>query len=92
MPEIISYPSCRRKLQAPDDVLGQEMQSPTCGATFTAALGDGPVRKDRSGEGLTSGGQTCGLIATILGAIGLVLTFLNFLQPGDRSLFGRGRW
>jgi hypothetical protein len=179
MPEIISCPGCRRKLQAPEDVLGQEVQCPTCGATFTAAVGDGPFREaspppaapapgpttrpqryaddygldadrggrpdrprrdvlphrgaavltlgilalaglviclpalvlgpiawamgsndlsliragrmDRSGEGLTSGGQTCGLIATILGAIGLVLTCINFLQPDHNWVFGR-RW
>jgi hypothetical protein len=34
MQEIISCPSCQRKLQVPDSLLGQDVQCPTCGATF----------------------------------------------------------
>src|SRR5262249_59131010 len=37
MPEIISCPKCDRKLRVPDDLLGQAVKCPTCGATFTAA-------------------------------------------------------
>jgi hypothetical protein len=38
MPEIINCPSCQRKLQVPEALLGQDVQCPTCGATFTAAV------------------------------------------------------
>ncbi len=34
MQEIISCPSCQRKLQVPESLLGQDVQCPTCGATF----------------------------------------------------------
>src|SRR5262249_44945525 len=37
--EIISCPSCQRKLQVPEALLGQEVQCPTCGASFVAAAG-----------------------------------------------------
>src|SRR5438874_2609259 len=36
MQEIISCPSCKRKLQVPEALLGQDVQCPTCGATFVA--------------------------------------------------------
>jgi hypothetical protein len=39
MQEIINCPSCQRKLQVPEALLGQDVQCPTCGATFTATLG-----------------------------------------------------
>jgi hypothetical protein len=39
MAEIINCPSCQRKLQVPETLLGQDVQCPTCGATFVAALG-----------------------------------------------------
>ncbi len=39
MPEIINCPSCQRKLQVPESLLGQDVQCPTCGATFVASLG-----------------------------------------------------
>src|SRR4051794_5361388 len=39
MAEIITCPSCQRKLQVPDDLLGQDVQCPTCGSTFTATTG-----------------------------------------------------
>jgi hypothetical protein len=42
MQEIINCPSCQRKLQVPDSLLGQDVQCPTCGATFTASTG-GPA-------------------------------------------------
>jgi hypothetical protein len=184
MPEIVTCPSCQRKLQAPESILGQDVQCPSCGATFVAAvvappprvqpvprdserpapggrrgraaddygLDDdrggregwrppprealppgqrlphrgaavltlgilalvslvicvpslilGPIawvmgsndlilirsgRMDRSGEGLTAGGQTCGIIATILGGIGLVLVCLGRMSDGPLP-FGR---
>ena len=37
MQEIINCPSCQRKLQVPDSLLGQDVQCPTCGATFVAS-------------------------------------------------------
>jgi hypothetical protein len=36
MNEIISCGKCSRKLQVPESLVGQEVQCPTCGATFTA--------------------------------------------------------
>jgi hypothetical protein len=36
MPEVISCPSCQRKLQVPEALEGQDVQCPTCGTTFTA--------------------------------------------------------
>ena len=41
MPEIITCPSCQRKLQAPESILGQDVQCPSCGAT---------VAVERAGE------------------------------------------
>src|SRR6516165_5557675 len=43
MQEIISCPSCQRKLQVPDALFGQDVQCPTCGATFTAGGGAAPA-------------------------------------------------
>jgi hypothetical protein len=37
MHEIISCPSCQRKLQVPESLLGQDVQCPTCGATFVGS-------------------------------------------------------
>jgi hypothetical protein len=34
MPEVVTCPSCERKLRLPDDLLGQEVKCPTCGTTF----------------------------------------------------------
>ena len=43
MQEIISCPSCHRKLQVPESLIGQDVQCPTCGATFVgAAAGQSP--------------------------------------------------
>jgi hypothetical protein len=39
MQEVINCPSCQRRLQVPDALIGQDVQCPTCGATFVAALG-----------------------------------------------------
>lgn len=39
MQEIINCPSCQRRLQVPDSLIGQDVQCPTCGATFVAAVG-----------------------------------------------------
>ena len=38
MQEIISCPSCHRKLQVPEGLIGQDVQCPTCGATFVGAV------------------------------------------------------
>jgi hypothetical protein len=186
MPEIISCPSCRRKLQAPEALQGQDVQCPTCGTTFTADFGEPPVppppvvppapsagepwrppprrdrptddygldrapddaggrrgyrergalahrgsliltlgilglvglvicvpalilgpmawamgnndlaliragRMEREGEGATSAGQTCGMIATILGIIGLVLACMYGVLD-ERGFFFMRRW
>jgi hypothetical protein len=47
-------------------------------------------RMDRTGEGITARGQTCGIIATVLGGIGLVLACLGMLN--DNTIFGRPHW
>jgi hypothetical protein len=39
MPEVLSCPKCDRKLQVPESLMGQDVQCPTCGATFLAQLG-----------------------------------------------------
>jgi predicted Zn finger-like uncharacterized protein len=36
MPMVIDCPSCNRKLNVPESLLGQLVKCPTCGATFTA--------------------------------------------------------
>jgi len=36
MAEILTCPSCNRKLQVPDNLVGQDVQCPTCSATFLA--------------------------------------------------------
>jgi hypothetical protein len=48
MQEIISCPSCQRKLQVPESLLGQDVQCPTCGATFVGTAGGGapPARPE----------------------------------------------
>ena len=38
MAEITSCPSCHRKLQVPESLDGQDVQCPTCGATFVAQI------------------------------------------------------
>jgi hypothetical protein len=38
MSEIISCPSCQRKVQVPETLAGQDVQCPTCGATFVAQI------------------------------------------------------
>jgi predicted RNA-binding Zn-ribbon protein involved in translation (DUF1610 family) len=175
MPEIISCPSCQRKLQVPESLMGQDVQCPTCGATFAASMEGsaaaapapkpppppgraepgrrpqredydddydyeedddrprrrrrrdylphrgstiltlgilsliicgpilGPIawimgnqdlaeiragRMDPEGEGLTNAGRICGMIATILGIIGLVLfcIYLAFIGTVIGSL------
>ena len=42
MAEIVSCPSCQRKLQVPDNLSGQDVQCPTCSATFVAQTGTAP--------------------------------------------------
>jgi hypothetical protein len=42
MPEVITCTSCQRKLQVPDNLMGQDVQCPTCGGTFMARP-DGPM-------------------------------------------------
>src|SRR5688572_16970206 len=36
MNNVIDCPSCTHKLRLPDDLLGQQVECPTCGATFPA--------------------------------------------------------
>src|SRR4051812_7293090 len=51
MQEIIRCPSCHRNLQVPEALLGQDVQCPTCGATFVASLpGQGPPRAAPHGD------------------------------------------
>lgn len=38
MPEVIDCPNCRRKLQLPDDRIGQPVQCPACRTTFQGRL------------------------------------------------------
>jgi hypothetical protein len=54
MAEITSCPSCQRKLQVPETLSGQDVQCPSCGATFVARIGGelpskpSPIPADRS--------------------------------------------
>src|SRR5262245_6590693 len=54
MQEIISCPSCHRKLQVPESLIGQDVQCPTCGATFVGAVGaptaPGPAVQAQHGQ------------------------------------------
>jgi hypothetical protein len=50
MAEIISCPSCQRKLQVPETLAGQDVQCPTCGATFVARIGGGPPPLSRESQ------------------------------------------
>ncbi|HEV3082160.1 MAG TPA: hypothetical protein VGY66_20425 [Gemmataceae bacterium] len=38
MAAVIDCPSCQRKLNLPEDLLGRQVRCPTCGHTFTAGL------------------------------------------------------
>ena len=42
MPAVIDCPSCNRKLNLPEDLLGKQVRCPTCAHTFEAALPSGP--------------------------------------------------
>jgi hypothetical protein len=42
MQEIINCPSCQRKLQVPESLLGQDVRCPTCGATFVGTANGAP--------------------------------------------------
>jgi hypothetical protein len=44
MAEIITCPQCKRPLSAPEEVLGQLVQCPSCQTTFTAELPAAPRR------------------------------------------------
>jgi hypothetical protein len=49
MSEVITCPSCQRKLRLPEGVLGQLVKCPGCAQTFTAAAGsDGERSAPRS--------------------------------------------
>lgn len=39
MAEVISCPDCQRKLQLPDELMGQEVRCPSCGREFVAEIG-----------------------------------------------------
>jgi hypothetical protein len=43
MPEVLTCPKCDRKLQVPENLMGHDVQCPTCGATFLAQLGGSPA-------------------------------------------------
>jgi hypothetical protein len=43
MSEVLICPSCHRKLQVPQNLLGEEVQCPTCHTTFTARAVDEPA-------------------------------------------------
>lgn len=47
MAEIISCPSCQRKLQVPVTLARQDVQCPGCGATFVAHLPEPALPRDR---------------------------------------------
>lgn len=42
MQEIINCPNCSRKLQVPENLIGQDVQCPTCGQTFVANVDSAP--------------------------------------------------
>ncbi len=49
MPEVLTCPSCQRKLQVPESLMGQDVQCPTCSATFQAGGGgSGPAPESSS--------------------------------------------
>jgi hypothetical protein len=51
MQEIINCPSCQRRLQVPEALIGQDVQCPTCSATFVAAVsGSAPPPGERLPE------------------------------------------
>lgn len=56
MSEIISCPSCQRKLQVPETLAGQDVQCPTCGATFVAKVGAAPASRGAPSPGDRWGG------------------------------------
>jgi hypothetical protein len=41
--EIVSCSNCQKKLQVPEDLLGQEVQCPSCGTSFTAGTAPPPL-------------------------------------------------
>jgi hypothetical protein len=47
MADIINCPSCKRKLQVPETLLGQDVQCPTCSATFEARIAGQDSKSDR---------------------------------------------
>jgi hypothetical protein len=47
MPSVINCPSCERRLNVPDTLVGEAVKCPTCGETFTADPdGPPPARPD----------------------------------------------
>lgn len=44
MPEICYCPRCNRRLSLPDELVGEPVQCPGCGTTFTGREGPPPVR------------------------------------------------
>jgi hypothetical protein len=58
MAEIISCPSCQRKLQVPETLEGQDVQCPTCSATFVARISpQAPPRRYGSDRPAESAGD-----------------------------------
>ncbi len=52
MPTIIDCPSCSRKLQVPDALLGQQVRCPTCTSVFEALATAKPPPEESSSEPL----------------------------------------
>jgi hypothetical protein len=45
MPNVINCPSCERRLNVPDTLVGEAVKCPTCGETFTADPDSPPPRR-----------------------------------------------
>jgi ribosomal protein S27E len=76
MSDAILCPSCQRKLQVPEALVGQDVQCPTCGATFVASLGGKAAKR-----GSTSRAEDDFSPFPSCAAIGDYLTFRGNPQP-----------
>lgn len=70
MPTLIECPSCRRQLQVPDELIGRQVQCPSCNLTFTTtAAGTGqpprmsPLAGSPGAPPLSGEGQGAGILA-----------------------------
>jgi hypothetical protein len=56
MPSVITCPACERRLNVPPDLVGEAVQCPTCGETFTADLdAPAPPRRQEGESGSRNG-------------------------------------